>query len=247
MTQMFGVPSQTKGRNRQMGNKNYLLVINYPKEHPWKTTIIGLLVAVAGLVLAVKGCQYTKLNYIEKHTAKLAIAAAYWSYGAIIGTKDGNVSGIQIVLENQGSSWAKNVKIEFINEDGYSVYEKLNYLRKNNRPVEPISIAPSPTGKILVGWMPQGPSASPKIYESNEVKYKSYVFINWENDLGQAYSLVAGFESIADNFNKFISFPKIYEYDTFKNKDKVDEIKKKYKKYLPEDMLSLIKLDKKGK
>ena len=49
--------------------------------------------------------------------------------------------------------------------------------------------------------------------------------------------MIASFESVADNFAKNIRFKKTYEYDTFKDKKKVDEIKKEFKEYLPEDMM----------
>lgn len=72
---------------------------------------------------------------------------------------------------------------------------------------------------------------------SNEKKYRAYIFIDWENDKGKQYSLVAGYESVVDNFNKDIQFDEIYRYDTFTGRDKVKEIKEQYRTDLPDDML----------
>jgi hypothetical protein len=208
-----------------------VIVKEYPKTSIF--VILGLIVAVIAGIVGIKSCIYSQLDYIDKHTPKLEIVDAFFSYDPFPG---GNNTGIVIIYANQSNAWAKNVMIDFINDDGYSKYEKVKYFRKENIVVNPKEIPPN-SNKNLDGWRPQGPSASPTIYQNNEKKYKVNIFINWENDKGEEYSLVRGYESIVDNIDKQIRFKPIYRYDTFKDKKKVTGIKKANKDYLPDDML----------
>lgn len=205
------------------------------KEHPRVSAIaiFGLVVAIIGTIAGIRSCDYNRQSYLEKHTPKIEISEAFFSYEPI---PDGNVTGIVIILSNQSNAWAKNVVVDFINDDGYGVKrEKIKYLRGEKIITPPKEI--SPNDKILDGWKPQGPSLSPKIYRDGEKKYTVDIIINWENDKGDKYSLVRGYESIADNIAKQIRFALTYRYDSFKNKKKVDEIKKNNQAYLPIDML----------
>lgn len=197
------------------------------KERPIKSTL-----AILAIVVAIFFGRYTWLNYKESHTPKLEITEPFFHSEPI---SNGNVTGILIYVVNQSNAWAKNVMIDFINDNGFSKYEKIKYYRKENSVIAPKEIPPN--GKISDGYLPQGAAGSPKIYQNNEKTYKVDIFINWENDKGKKYSLICGYESIPDNFNKQVWFRRIYRYDAFYNKNKVDELKRANMEYLPEDMM----------
>ncbi|MEK6715651.1 MAG: hypothetical protein AABY43_06375 [Candidatus Omnitrophota bacterium] len=209
-------------------NVNITLMINsLKKEHPilfW-STILGLIIGGIGL-------WYMWLSYSEQHTPKLEIIEPRF-FSQLI--SDGNVTGIMVTVVNQSNAWAKNVMIDFINDNGFSKYARNKYYAKENRVIQPKEI--SPNGKDYDGYLPQGAAASPVIYQNNEKKYEVDIFIDWENDKGDKYSLVSGYESIADNFNKHVQFKRVYKYDTFKNKKKVKEMKNINKAYLENSMM----------
>lgn len=203
----------------------------FRRDHPiwfWLPIFIALLAAIAGI----KSCDYARLSYIEKHTPKLDIVDTAFYYQPFSG---GNITGILVLVANQSDAWAKNVTIDFINNNGYSKYEKIKYYQDNKFIVTLRAIAPH--DKLQDGYLPQGAGGSPSIYQNNEKKYIVDVFINWQNDKGNKYSLVAQYESIADNFNKQVRFKPVYKYDTFTNKKKVEEIKKNNADYLPVELI----------
>lgn len=213
-------------RKGEMGS--IIVVINrYRKEHPIKSSLTLLSILVT-LFLG----RYTCLNYKENHTPKLEVTEPFFHSEPI---RDGNVTGVLIYVVNQSNAWAKNVMVDFIIDNGFSKYEKVKYYRKENRIITPKEIPPN--GKIPDGYLPQGAAASPGIYQNNEKTLKVDIFINWENDKGEKYSLVVGYESITDNFNKQIWFKRTYKYVTFNNKKEVNKLKFSNKEYLPEDML----------
>lgn len=213
--------------------KNIIIII---RENPRRSifAIIGVLVAIFALPPTIRSCGYAEKDYLEKHTPKLEIADINF-YFQPLNFPGGNITGAQVKIVNQSSAWAKNVKVDFINDNGYSKYEKLKYLSENNMVVIPKEIPPN--GYIVDGWLPQGAANSPMIYQNGEKKYKVDIFLNWENDQGERYSLVVGYESISDNFNKQVRFRRVYRYDTFNDRNKITEIKKINKGYLPNDML----------
>lgn len=204
-----------------------VVINNYRKDHPIKS-----LFALLGISVAIFFGRYTYLNYTESHTPKLEITEPFFHSEPI---RDGNVTGILIYIVNQSNAWAKNVMVDFIIDNGFSRYEKVKYYRKENRIITPKEIPPN--GKISDVYLPQGAAASPGIYQNKEKTLKVDIFINWENGKGDKYSLVAGYETIPDNFNKQIWFKRIYKYDTFSDKKKVVDLKLANKVYLPEDMI----------
>lgn len=206
------------------------VIVNKAKDHPIKTTL-----AVVGIFVAIFFGRYSWLNYKEAHTPCIDIESPIFFFQA--GDKPWlNVTGIIIDVVNQSNAWAKNVEIDFINDDGYSKYEKLKYYKDNNLIEEPRSISPK-GGKITNGWLPQGPAASPTIYKNKDKEYNVDIFIDWESDKGTKYSLVARYVSIVDNLNNEVRFRKLYRYDTFSNKKKVKEIKEANRQYLPLEMM----------
>lgn len=214
--------------------KNIVIIVNNFKRDKPILFWISLIVMLIGLVAAIaniKSCLYGRADDLEKHTPKLVITEAFFYSESI---PEGNRTGIYIVVFNQSNAWAKNVMIDFINDDNDNKikYEKIKYMRGLNYVMNPRSIAPN--NKILEGWLPQGPA--PTIYQNNDKKYRVDIFIDWESDRGEKYSLVAHYESLADNF-KQIRFKPAYQYDTFKDKQKVAKIKKANKEYLPDDMM----------
>lgn len=205
------------------------VIVNKAKDHP-KTTL-----AVVSIFVAIFFGRYSCLNYEDAHTPCIDIESPIFFFQA--GDKPGlNVTGIIIDVVNQSNAWAKNVEIDFINDDGYSKYEKLKYYKDNNLIEEPRSISPK-GGKITNGWLPQGPAVSPAIYKNKDKEYNVDVFIDWESDKGTKYSLVARYVSMVDNFNNEVRFRRLYRYDTFLNKKKVKEIKEANRQYLLSEMM----------
>ena len=88
-----------------------LVIVNKAKDHPIKTAL-----TVVGIFVAIFFGRYSWLNYKEAHTPCIDIERPIFFFQA--GDKPGlNVTGIIIDIVNQSNAWAKNVRIDFINDD----------------------------------------------------------------------------------------------------------------------------------
>jgi len=206
-----------------------LIIEKYKRENPGKFLAICALLTIALTAVAV---YYGWQDYIERHTPRLEVVNPQFYYAPI---ENGNVTGIIVYVVNQSRAWAKDVLIDFVNDNGYSKSEKVKYFQANNKVVERQNIEPG--GGLVDGWMPQGVLQSPEIYKNKTKQYKVDVFIDWGNDKGETYSMVVGYEAVIDNFSHNVGFKQTYKYDTFVDNEMVKKLKRENSQYLPQEML----------
>lgn len=104
---------------------------------------ISLGMSLYAIIISTRSCQLQEEELERKITPKLNIIDA--DFGEIIkDLKRGiRAMGITVNIRNESDAYAKDVVVDFINDDGYGVYSRNKYYREEeNYEFKPTTFAP---------------------------------------------------------------------------------------------------------